>query len=92
MTNEKMEQETQGKTEKDNINQDKQQTQPTELVSPKAGTATSSPRILQVLRQIKCSKRQVDHSKHVDACLVPATSLQTHPLQDPSGSAFQEKN
>ena len=35
--------ETQGKTEKDNIIQGKQQTQSTELVSPKAGTATSSP-------------------------------------------------
>jgi hypothetical protein len=35
--------ETQGKTEKENINQDKQQTQSTGLVSPKAGTATSSP-------------------------------------------------
>jgi hypothetical protein len=35
--------ETQGKTEKSNINQDKQQTQPTESVSLKAGTATSSP-------------------------------------------------
>jgi hypothetical protein len=35
--------ETQGKTEKDNINQGKQQTQSTGLVSPKAGTATSSP-------------------------------------------------
>jgi hypothetical protein len=35
--------ETQGKTEIDNINQDKEQTQPTNLQSPKAGTATSSP-------------------------------------------------
>jgi len=35
--------ETQGKTEKDNINQNKEQTQSTGLVSPKAGTATSSP-------------------------------------------------
>jgi hypothetical protein len=35
--------ETQGKTEKNNINQDTKQTQPTELESPKAGTATSSP-------------------------------------------------
>jgi hypothetical protein len=35
--------ETQGKTEKDNINPNKKQTQPTELVSPKAGTATSFP-------------------------------------------------
>ena len=45
---EKMTTETQGKTEKDNINQDKQQTQPKELVSPKAGTATSSPKELHV--------------------------------------------
>jgi hypothetical protein len=35
--------ETQGKTKDDNINQDKEQTQSTELESPKAGTATSSP-------------------------------------------------
>jgi hypothetical protein len=39
----KMTQETQGKTEKDIINQHKKETQPTELESPKAGTATSSP-------------------------------------------------
>jgi hypothetical protein len=39
----KMTQETQGKTEKDIINQHMEQTQPTELESPKAGTATSSP-------------------------------------------------
>lgn len=37
--------ETQGKTEKDIINQDKEQTQPTDLQSPKAGTATSSPKL-----------------------------------------------
>jgi hypothetical protein len=43
MINENTKQETQGKTEKDNINQDKKQTQSIELVSPKAGTATSSP-------------------------------------------------
>jgi len=41
----KMTQETQGKTEKDIINQHKEQTQLTELESPKAGTATSSPRL-----------------------------------------------
>jgi hypothetical protein len=35
--------ETQGKTEKEIINQNKEQTQLTELESPKAGTATSSP-------------------------------------------------
>jgi hypothetical protein len=35
--------ETQGKTENSIINQDIKQTQPTGLVSPKAGTATSSP-------------------------------------------------
>lgn len=35
--------ETQGKTEKETIKQDTEQTQQTELVSPKAGTATSSP-------------------------------------------------
>jgi hypothetical protein len=46
MINENIEQETQGKTEKDNLNQDKEQTQSTELVSPKAGTATSSPILL----------------------------------------------
>jgi hypothetical protein len=40
---ERMTTETQGKTEKDIINQDKKQTQSTELVSPKTGTATSSP-------------------------------------------------
>jgi hypothetical protein len=39
----KMEQETQGKTNIDNINQDKEQIQSIELESPKAGTATSSP-------------------------------------------------
>ena len=38
-----MNSEIQGKTEKSNINEDKEQTQPTALVSPKAGTATSSP-------------------------------------------------
>jgi hypothetical protein len=35
--------ETQGKTDKDNINQDIQQKEITRLESPKAGTATSSP-------------------------------------------------
>jgi hypothetical protein len=35
--------ETQGKMDKDNINQDKNQTQSIQLESPKAGTATSSP-------------------------------------------------
>jgi len=35
--------ETQGKTEEGIINQNKEQTQPTNLQSPKAGTATSSP-------------------------------------------------
>jgi hypothetical protein len=35
--------ETQGITDKDNINQDKNQTQSIQLESPKAGTATSSP-------------------------------------------------
>jgi hypothetical protein len=48
MTNENIEQEAQGKTVKDNINQDKEQTQSTGLVSPKAGTATSSPRELRI--------------------------------------------
>jgi hypothetical protein len=43
MMNENIEQETQGKTKINIINQDKEQTQPTELESPKAGTATSSP-------------------------------------------------
>ena len=43
MINENMEQKTQGKTDIDNINQDIKQTEPIELVSPKAGTATSSP-------------------------------------------------
>ena len=43
MMNENIEQETQGKTVKDNVNQDTEQTQSTELESPKAGTATSSP-------------------------------------------------
>ncbi len=42
--------ETQGKTEIDNINQDKEQTQPTNLQSPKAGTATSSPMSLPFFR------------------------------------------
>ena len=40
--------ETQGKTEENIINQDKKQTQPIELVSPKAGTTTSSPKEVQV--------------------------------------------
>jgi hypothetical protein len=35
--------ETQGKTDKNNINQEEEQAQLTELESPKAGTATSSP-------------------------------------------------
>jgi hypothetical protein len=35
--------ETQGKTEENIINQDNKQTQSTGLLSPKAGTATSSP-------------------------------------------------
>jgi hypothetical protein len=35
--------ETQGKTKKDNINQNKKDTQSTGLQSPKAGTATPSP-------------------------------------------------
>jgi hypothetical protein len=40
---ERMTPETQGKPAKDIINQDKQTTQSTQLESPKAGTATSSP-------------------------------------------------
>jgi hypothetical protein len=43
MIDENIGQETQGKKEKDNINKDNNQTQLIELVSPKAGTATSSP-------------------------------------------------
>ena len=39
----KMTIETQGKTDKDNISQNKTQTQLTQLETPKAGTATSSP-------------------------------------------------
>lgn len=46
MINENTEQETQGVETKDTINQDKKQTQSIELVSPKAGTATSSPHIV----------------------------------------------
>ncbi len=49
--------ETQGKTEIDNINQDKEQTQPTNLQSPKAGTATSSPTFKQRPTQINCLQR-----------------------------------
>jgi hypothetical protein len=45
--------ETQGIDKKDNINQNKEQAQSTELESPKAGTATSSPTLYQRPRQIK---------------------------------------
>jgi hypothetical protein len=50
MTNETAVEETLGKTENENINQDRQQGQPEELVSPKAGTATSSSRELDSLQ------------------------------------------
>jgi len=40
--------ETQGIDKKDNVNQNKEPTQLTELESPKAGTATSSPNELHV--------------------------------------------
>ncbi len=57
--------ETQGKTEIDNINQDKEQTQPTNLQSPKAGTATSSPHI-----------QTTSHSNKLFATLWPADRKQ----------------
>jgi hypothetical protein len=40
--------EIQGKAEESNINQDRKQTESIGLVSPKAGTATSSPKELHV--------------------------------------------
>ncbi len=43
--------ETQGKADRGNINQDKEQAQLAELVSPKAGTATSSPTLSSVTHE-----------------------------------------
>lgn len=55
--------ETQGITDKDSINQDKNQTQSIELESPKAGTATSSP-------SDKMSS-QSNKDSHLDKMVIP---------------------
>ena len=54
---EKMTTETQGKTEENIISQDTKQKRLTELVSPKAGTATSSPTLQHRPSQIKCLRK-----------------------------------